>query len=124
MSASLEDLVSMAVFARVVQERSFTGAAPHLGLSKSVVSDRVSALEHRLGARLLHRTTRKLSLTPEGERLYEQFQRVLTAADEAADSANSVSTRVAGRLRVTVPVGLGLAHIAGWIPEFCRRSRC
>lgn len=121
MPASLDDLLSMAVFARVVQERSFTGAAPHLGLSKSVVSERVAALEHRLGARLLHRTTRKLSLTPEGARLYELFQRVLTAADEAADSANSISTRIEGRLRVTVPVGLGLSHIAGWIPEFCRR---
>ena len=119
MPASLDDLLSMAVFARVVQERSFTKAAPHLGLSKSVVSERVSALEHRLGARLLHRTTRKLSLTPEGARLYELFQRVLTAADEAADSANSVSTRIEGRLRVTVPVGLGLSHMAGWIPEFC-----
>jgi len=120
MPTSLDDLLAMAVFARVVRERSFTAAAPHLGLSKSVVSERVTALERRLGMRLLHRTTRKLSLTPEGERLYTQFQRVLDAADGAADAVNEVSTRIAGRLRVTVAVGLGLVRIAGWLPEFSR----
>src|SRR5688572_33373385 len=120
MPASLDDLLSMAVFARVVQERSFTGAAPHLGLSKSVVSERVSALEHRLGARLLHRTTRKLSLTPEGERLYERFQRVLAAADEAAEVSAAVGDSVEGRLRVTAPAGSGLVPLAGWLPELSR----
>jgi len=120
MPVSLDDLVSMAVFARVVQERSFTRAAPHLGLSKSVVSERVSALERRLGTRLLHRTTRKLSLTLEGERLYERFQRVLVAADDAADASEAVRTRIEGRLRVTAPVGFGVLHLATWLPEFSR----
>jgi DNA-binding transcriptional LysR family regulator len=120
MSASLDDLMSMAVFARVVREQSFTAAAPHLGLSKSVVSERVSALEHRLGTRLLHRTTRKLSLTPEGERLYVYVQRVLEAADEAADATSALGTRVAGRLRVTAPVGFGLVQLAGWLADFAR----
>lgn len=120
MSASLDDLLSMAVFARVVAERSFTAAAPLLGLSKSVVSERVSALEARLGTRLLHRTTRKLSLTAEGEQLYQRARLLLAAADDAADAASAVGTRVAGRLRVTVPVGLGLGRIAAWLPEFSR----
>ncbi len=118
MPASLDDLMSMAVFARVVAERSFTAAAPLLGLSKSVVSERVSALEQRLGARLLHRTTRKLSLTPEGELLYLRARQLLATADEAADTASAVGTRVEGRLRVTVPIGLGLSRIAAWLPEF------
>jgi DNA-binding transcriptional LysR family regulator len=120
MPASLDDLLSMAVFARVVAERSFTAAAPLLGLSKSVVSERVSALEERLGTRLLHRTTRKLSLTPEGEQLYQRARTLLAAADDAADAASAVGTRVAGRLRVTLPIGLGLARITAWLPEFSR----
>ena len=121
MSVSLDELLSMAVFARVVQERSFTAAAPRLGLSKSVVSERVSALEQRLGTRLLHRTTRKLSLTPAGERLYERFQHVLSAADAAADASHAVGNRIAGRLRVSAPVYLGLGHLAGWAAEFSLR---
>lgn len=120
MSATLEDLLSMAVFARVVAEQSFTAAAPLLGLSKSVVSERVSALEARLGARLLHRTTRKLSLTPEGEQLYQRARLLLASADEAADALSAVGTRVSGRLRVTAPIGLGLARLASWLPEFSR----
>jgi DNA-binding transcriptional LysR family regulator len=118
MSVSLDELLSMAVFARVVQEQSFTAAAPQLGLSKSVVSERVSSLEKRLGTRLLHRTTRKLSLTPEGEHLYERFQHVLHAADAAAEAAHAVGKRIAGKLRVTAPVYLGLSYLSDWIAEF------
>jgi DNA-binding transcriptional LysR family regulator len=118
MSVSLEELLSMAVFARVVQEQSFTAAAPHLGLSKSVVSERVSSLEKRLGTQLLHRTTRKLSLTPEGEHLYERFQHVLRAAEVAAEAAHAVGKRIGGKLRVTAPVYLGLSYLSGWIAEF------
>lgn len=118
MPASLDDLMSMAVFARVVAERSFTAAAPLLGLSKSVVSERVSALEQRLGARLLHRTTRKLSLTPEGEQLYQRARQLLLAADEASDAAHAVGTRIEGRLRITAPIGLGLGRVTAWVAEF------
>lgn len=122
MSASLDDLLSMAVFARVVQERSFTAAAPRLGLSKSVVSARVSALERRLGTRLLHRTTRKLSLTPAGERLFERFQHVLSAADAAAEASHAVGKRIAGKLRVSALVYLGLGHLSEWAAEFSLRN--
>src|SRR5436309_536669 len=77
LAATLDDLVAMAMFARVVEARTFTAAAQKLGLSKSVISERVSQLEERLGVRLLHRTTRRLSLTAEGQRLYEQCARLI-----------------------------------------------
>lgn len=79
MGASLDDLVAMTVFARVVEAHSFSGAAARLGLSKSAVSTRVAALERRLGVRLLQRTTRSLSVTPEGAQLYERCAHLLSA---------------------------------------------
>src|SRR5262245_36907482 len=76
MAATASDVLSMVLFARLVEARSFTAAAGKLGVSKSVVSARLSALEARLGTRLLHRTTRKLSLTPEGLAFYEHCARI------------------------------------------------
>lgn len=108
MSAKLDDVVSMAVFARVVQAGSFTGAATMLGLSKSVVSTRISELETRLGVRLLHRTTRRLSLTPDGARLHEQCARLVATADEAREALDSTRREPDGVVRMTVPVGMGL----------------
>lgn len=108
MSAKLDDVVSMAVFARVVQAGSFTGAATMLGLSKSVVSTRISDLETRLGVRLLHRTTRRLSLTPDGARLHEQCARLVASADEAREALDSALREPDGVVRMTVPVGMGL----------------
>ena len=84
MAATPDELVSMVCFARVVEAGSFTAAAATLRVSKSVVSARVAALEDRLRARLLNRTTRRLSLTPEGLALYERCAPLLAAADAAA----------------------------------------
>ncbi|MBK9266041.1 MAG: LysR family transcriptional regulator [Polyangiaceae bacterium] len=117
MSAMLDNVVSMAVFARVVQAGSFTGAAATLGLSKSVVSARISALEAKLGVRLLHRTTRRLSLTPDGGHLYEQCARLVAAADEAQGALDSAFREPEGVVRVTVPVGMGLWHLPTLVRE-------
>lgn len=113
----LDNVVSMAVFARVVQAGSFTGAAASLGLSKSVVSARISALEAKLGVRLLHRTTRRLSLTPDGGHLYEQCARLVAAADEAQGALDSAFREPEGVVRVTVPVGMGLWHLPTLVRE-------
>src|SRR6185369_15638568 len=82
-TTSPDEILAMVFFARVVEQGSFTRAAAKLGVSKSVVSARVAALEERLGLRLLHRTTRKLSLTPDGLALHARCARVVAAADEA-----------------------------------------
>jgi DNA-binding transcriptional LysR family regulator len=118
MSPKLDDLLSMAAYAHVVEAKSFTAAAAKLGLSKSVVSSRLSELEARLGVRLLHRTTRRLSLTTEGARLYEQCARILRAAEEAVEVIADVGTLPHGLLRVTAPIGFGLLTLAELLPAF------
>jgi DNA-binding transcriptional LysR family regulator len=105
----------------VVEAKSFTLAAAKLGVSKSVVSSRLSALEGRLGVRLLHRTTRRLSLTTEGARLYERCARILRAAEEAVEVIADVGTLPQGQLRVTAPIGFGLLQLAELLPAFSER---
>ena len=118
--AQLDDLVSLTIFARVVDAKSFTRAANMLGLSKSVVSSRVAALERKVGVRLLHRTTRRLSLTPDGVGLYDTCLRLLRVADEAANAVQSVGTALEGAVRLTFPVGLSL-HIPKMVHGFLSR---
>jgi DNA-binding transcriptional LysR family regulator len=121
MSSKLDDLLAMAAYAHVVEAKSFTAAAAKLGLSKSVVSSRLSELEARLGVRLLHRTTRKLSLTTEGARLYERCARILRSAEEAVEVIADVGTLPQGLLRVTAPIGFGLLQLAELLPAFSER---
>ncbi|MCY1083094.1 LysR family transcriptional regulator [Archangium lansingense] len=121
MGASLDDLVAMTVFARVVEAHSFSGAAARLGLSKSAVSTRVAALEKRLGVRLLQRTTRRLSVTHEGARLYERCAHLLSVADEASDLLGNVGTIPEGLVRVVAPVGLSLHPLASLLEKFSER---
>jgi DNA-binding transcriptional LysR family regulator len=121
MSFSLDDLSSLAAYAHVVEAKSFTAAAARLRLSKSVVSSRLSDLEARLGVRLLHRTTRRLSLTTEGALLYERCSRILRAAEEAAEVIADVGTHPQGLLRITAPIGFGLLQLAELLPDFSQR---
>jgi DNA-binding transcriptional LysR family regulator len=87
----MDNLSEMAVFAKVVEHRGFTAAAADLGVSKSAVSKQVGRLEDRLGARLLNRTTRKLSLTEVGEVFYERCARIVEEAQAAADEVGSLA---------------------------------
>lgn len=112
MPASTDEILSMIVFARVVEARSFTAAAARLDLSKSVVSARVAALEERLGVRLLHRTTRKLSLTPDGLALYQRCVPMMAAADEAAAVAAGAGAEPRGLLRVNAPIAFAEEYLA------------
>lgn len=117
----MENLADLIVFAKVVEERSFSGAARKLGVSLPVVSKKVAALEQRLGARLLHRTTRRLSLTEAGAAVYEHCANIAgeVAAVEAAVSHLYATPR--GHLRVSAPLAFGAMHIAPAIPEFLGR---
>jgi DNA-binding transcriptional LysR family regulator len=120
MATSLDDLVSLAVFARVAEARSMTAAAARLGLSKSVVSRRIRDLEDGLGVRLLLRTTRRVALTDAGFRLFEHCARLLADADAAASAACEVATAPRGPLRVSAPVDLAVLHLMAATAEFIR----
>jgi DNA-binding transcriptional LysR family regulator len=100
----------MHVFARVVETGSFSAVARELGIGQPNVSRHIAALEQYLGTRLLHRSTRKLSLTPEGERYYAEARRVLDAVDEAESNARG-EDQPSGLLRVACPTALGRTHI-------------
>jgi DNA-binding transcriptional LysR family regulator len=121
MPASVDDVTAMVFFARVVEEKSFTAAAARLGVAKSVVSQRISRLEERLGARLLQRTTRRLSVTPEGLTLYERAARITAAADEAAAIAAGTSPEARGLLRVGTSPALAQARLCRPIASFLER---
>jgi DNA-binding transcriptional LysR family regulator len=121
MKTPLGELSSFALFAQVVQSRSFSEAARQAGLAKSAVSKRVALLEERLGVRLLTRTTRKLSLTAEGLRFYEHCAALIAAADAAEESVSAASQAARGRLRVNAPVTFSQMYLAPPIAAFLER---
>jgi DNA-binding transcriptional LysR family regulator len=101
------DLNEIVVFSRVVHSGSFTAAARELGMPKSTVSRKVSDLEERLGARLLQRTTRKLSLTDVGQTYYQHAQRVVAEMEAAEQAVTRMQDVPRGLLRVTTPLNFG-----------------
>ncbi len=101
------DLNEIVVFAKVVERGSFVGASRDLGIPKSTVSRKVSELEERLGARLLQRTTRTLSLTDVGHAYYQHAQRVVQELDAAEQIVTRMQEIPRGLLRVTIPLNFG-----------------
>ena len=114
----MDQLTGMAVFAKVVETGTFTGAAEALGLSKGAVSKQIARLEDRLGARLLNRTTRRSSLTEVGAAFYERCRRIVAEAEEAELAVTRLHTEPRGTLRVNLPMSFGLLHIASAVPDF------
>lgn len=108
----MDKFLEMRTFASVVEAHSFVGAATALDMSKAAVSRYIGDLETRLGVRLLHRTTRRLSLTEEGEVFYARCRDLLAGIDEAEAEITSRSGEAIGSLRVTVPVSFGILHLA------------
>jgi len=108
----------MRAFVTVVDTGSFVRAADALDLSKTAVSRLVGGLESRLGTRLLHRTTRKLSMTPEGEVFCGRCRQLLDGVAEAEAELTTHSGEAIGQLRVNVPVTFGLLHLAPLWPAF------
>ena len=108
-------------FVRVAETGSFSEAARRLGLSKSMVSRQVSALEAELGVRLLHRTTRSLSPTEAGRAYLERCQRILADLDEANLLVSRLQAVPRGRLRVSTPLSFGIGHLSAALPGFLER---
>jgi DNA-binding transcriptional LysR family regulator len=107
-------------FVAVVEAGSFTAAADRLDIAKSAVSRRVSALEERLGAQLLRRTTRRLNLTETGQSFYEHSTRILADLDEAEAAVAQEHGELRGVLRVALPLSFGVRHMSAPIGSFCR----
>ena len=114
----MDNFTGMAVFARVVEANSFTEAARRLGMSKAAVSKQVSKLEERLGARLLNRTTRRLSLTEVGAAFYERCARIVAEAEEAELAVTRLNATPRGTLRIDAPVNFGMQYLAPLLPPF------
>ncbi|WP_293813646.1 LysR family transcriptional regulator [uncultured Aquitalea sp.] len=114
----MSDLSDLAFFARLVQCGSLSAAARTLGVTPPAISRRLAALEQRLGVRLLHRTTRTLALTEEGERYLGRGQRILDDLAELENDVSGGSLAPRGLLRVNATLGFGRRHIAPLISGF------
>lgn len=108
----MDRFLEMQTFNAVVETGSFVAAAELLQLSKAAVSRHVVELEKRLGIRLLHRTTRRLSLTPEGQVFYARGKEVLAELDAVEAEVTARRESVSGLLRINAPFTFGIAHLA------------
>jgi DNA-binding transcriptional LysR family regulator len=116
----MQDLLGMAIFARVVSSGSFTAAAQQTGLSPSAISKHVSQLEDRLKVRLLNRSTRHIGVTEAGAVFYQHCERLLAEAEAAELAVSRLQSAPRGTLRLVAPIALGVLRIAPALPEFLR----
>jgi len=112
------DLNDIVVFTKVVETKSFTGAADALGLPKSTVSRKLAQLEERLGVRLVQRTTRKLALTEIGEAYYERCSRIVADIASAEQLVTDMQSTPRGRLRITASVDFSTRFLGEIVAEF------
>src|ERR1019366_5870299 len=117
----MDRIDAMQAFVAVADLQGFTPAARKLGLSPSGVTRLIAALEDRLGARLLQRTTRKVALTDVGARYLERVRRILADVEEAEGAAEGERTRPSGRLVVSAPVGFGRLHVSPVMSAYLKR---
>jgi len=114
----MDRIDDLQAFVAVVEAGSFTAAAERLGIAKSAISRRVSALEQRLGAQLLRRTTRRLSLTDSGSGFYERGLAILADLDEAEAAVAIEQGELRGQLRIALPLSFGVRHMCEPIADF------
>ena len=114
----MDTLHPISVFVRVAEAKSFTAAAKRLGMSPSAASKSLTRLEQRLGVRLLHRTTRNVSLTEDGGTFFERCRLILGELEDAETAVTRQQSQPRGRLRVVMPAGFGRAVLVPVLTKF------
>ena len=117
----MDQVGTLSVFVRVVELGSFSAAARASELTPSAVSKQISALEDRLGVRLINRTTRRLNLTEEGRALYDRASRILAELQEAEQAVSDLRATPKGNLRLNLPSAFAAHHVAPLVPEYLAR---
>lgn len=106
------------LFVTIVDEGGLAAAGRRLHISPAMMSKRLARLEERLGATLVHRTTRRLALTPAGERLHGDLRAILAALDDAERRVSGTSAMASGPLRISAPTSFGRIHLAPYLQRF------
>ncbi len=117
----LDDLKRMVIFTHVVEAGSFSGAAKRLGIAKSAISKHVSMLENSIGAHLLNRTTRSLSLTDVGEAYYQSCSRLNNILEETRNTTEALQDEPRGMLKISTPASFGIDSIAPLLHRFLQK---
>src|SRR5215203_5980333 len=117
----MDRIDAMQAFVAVADLHGFAPAARKLGLSPSGVTRLIAALEEHLGARLLQRTTRSVTLTDVGARYLERSRRILADVEEADSVAQAEQSQPAGRLIVSAPIGFGRLHVTPLVSAYLQR---
>jgi LysR family transcriptional regulator for bpeEF and oprC len=117
----MDNLSGILAFVRAAEARSFTKAARQLGMSPSGVSKAISRLEDQFKVRLLHRTSRSVSMTPEGTAFYERCRQIVAGLEDAEQLLSRAREMPRGVLRVTLPLSVGRLYLARVMPAFVER---
>jgi DNA-binding transcriptional LysR family regulator len=119
----MDRLTAIEIFSNVVEHQGFSAAASRMGISRASVSKQVIQLEERLGARLLNRTTRRVSVTEIGEAYYERCKRVLSEVEEADLLVEQLHSEPRGILKVSAPMSFGVSHAGPAVSDFLAQYR-
>lgn len=118
---NLPNLEDLSVFVTVAKRASFAAAASELGMSTAFISKRIRLLEQNLGVRLLHRTTRRVSISEDGERIYQWALHILDSVQRMGDEVSALHREPSGQLRIASSLGLGRRFVAPALSELAAR---